>query len=115
MSLRFYFDQHVPGPVRSSLRRRGADILSTEEDGAKGEPDERLLERATELERVMVTNDEDFLVIASRWLAQGRHFAGMVRLRDQHLPYRKVVEDLSMLAEVYSPAEMIDRIEYLPL
>ncbi|MGD9891096.1 MAG: hypothetical protein AB7R89_03040 [Dehalococcoidia bacterium] len=53
--------------------------------------------------------------IASRWTASDRHFAGLVRRRDQHLPYGKLIEDLLMIAEVYSPEEMIDRIEYRPL
>jgi hypothetical protein len=115
VSLSFYFDQHVPGPVATGLRQRGIDVLTTEADGAKGQDDEVILERATLLSRVMVSNDDDFLGIASRWTASDRHFAGLVRLRDQHLPYGKLIEDLLIVAEVYSPEEMIDRIEYLPL
>jgi hypothetical protein len=115
VSVPYYFDQHVPGPVRNELRRRGVDILTAEEDAAKRTPDESLFERATSLGRVMVTNDDDFLVIAARWLAEGRHFSGLVRLRDQFVPYGKLIEDLLLIAEAYEPHEMVDRIEYLPL
>jgi predicted nuclease of predicted toxin-antitoxin system len=114
VSLPYCFDQHVPGPARDGLRLHGVDVLTTEEDAAKRTPDESLFERATRLGRVMVTNDEDFLVIASNWLAEGRHFSGLVRLRDQYIPYGKLIEDLLLIAEAYEPHEMDDRIEYLP-
>jgi predicted nuclease of predicted toxin-antitoxin system len=115
VTLAFYFDQHVPGPVAAELRRRGIDVLTTEADRTKGLPDEALLERATALNRIMVSNDDDFLVIAAQWRSSDRHFAGLIRLRDQRLPYGKLLEDLLMIAEVYSADEMVDRIEYLPL
>jgi hypothetical protein len=63
----------------------------------------------------MVTNDRDFLVITARWLRDGRQFAGLAFLNSQDIPYRKVIDDLLIIAEVYSADEMIDRIEYLPL
>ena len=44
-------------PIRSTrgLRRKGIDCLTAEEDGTKQLPDDLLLQRATELGRVMVS------------------------------------------------------------
>jgi hypothetical protein len=114
MSLAFYFDQHVPGPVARGLHRRGISVLTTEEDGNKTLDDELLLEHATALSRVLVSNDEDFRRIAARWRGEGRLFAGLVAITDQGTLHGKLIEDLLLVAEVYSPEEMVNRIEYLP-
>lgn len=115
MSLRFYFDQHVPGPIRSGLRRGGIDVITAEDDASKNLDDELLLARATSLGRIMVSNDRDFLAITARWMHEGRHFAGLAFLTAQDISYSKAIEDLTLIAEVYSGEEMVDRIEYLPL
>ena len=115
MSLAFYFDQHVPGPIAAGLRRRGVAVLTAEEDGRNAWEDEYLLERATELSRVMVTNDRDFLVITARWMDRGRMFAGLVYMTDQGIDYGKAIADLETVARVYTSEEVRDHIEYLPL
>jgi predicted nuclease of predicted toxin-antitoxin system len=114
MSLTFYFDQHIPGPVARGLRRRGISVLTADEDGNKALDDESLLERATALGQVLVSNDEDFRRIAARWRSEGRPFAGLVAVTDQGAPHGKLIEDLLLVAEVYSAEEMVNRIEYLP-
>ena len=81
----------------------------------KAAEDERLLERATELDRILVTNDEDFPVIATAWLATGRHFAGIVYMTRQQIPYGKAIDDLQLIAEGYSAHELANHVEYIPL
>lgn len=115
MSLSFYFDQHVPRPVASGPRRGGIDVVTAEADDRKGLDDELLLERATTLGRIMVSNDRDFLVITARWMRNGRHFAGLAFLTSQDIPYRKMIEDLMLVGEAYGAEEMVDHVEYLPL
>ena len=115
MSLRYYFDHHVQGPVAEGLRRRGIEVITAWEDGARQLPDESLLTRATELGCVLVTNDEDFTVIAAAWQALGRPFAGIVYMTRQAIPYGTLIEDLHLIAETYTPDEMLNRVEYLPL
>lgn len=115
MSLAFSFDQHVPGPVARGLRSRGIDVLTADEDGNRDLDDEMLLTRATLLGHVLVSNDEDFRRIVARWHVARRPFAEVVPLTRQHVAPGKLVEDLLVVAEVYSSAEMINRIEYIPL
>jgi predicted nuclease of predicted toxin-antitoxin system len=114
VSLGLYFDQHIQGPIAEGLRRQGIDVLTAEADGRKAAQDETLLERATALGRLLVTNDEDFTVIAASWQALGREFAGLVYITEQQIPYGRAIEDLRLIAEGYSAEEMISRIEYLP-
>ena len=115
MTLALYFDHHVQKRIAIELRRWGIDVLTAEQDRAAQHADVDLLARATELGRVFVSNDDDLLAITARWRGEGRHFAGLVYLTRQRLPYGKVIEGLNLIAEAYSVDEMLDRIEYLPL
>jgi predicted nuclease of predicted toxin-antitoxin system len=74
--LAFYFDHHVPGAITNGLERRGIDVLTAWDDGRARLPDESLLERATELNRILVTLDKGFHRLAKRWRMSGREFGG---------------------------------------
>jgi predicted nuclease of predicted toxin-antitoxin system len=115
MSLSFYFDHHMHAAIVAALRGRGIDCLTAAADGADRLRDEQLLERATHLGRVLVSNDEDHLVIASAWMLAGRDFSGVVYCRQDQLSIGDAVEDLQIIATVLSPSDMLNRIEYIPL
>lgn len=59
--MRLYMDVHVPYAVTTGLRLRGVDVLTAQEDGASELDDPALLDRATELGRVLYTQDDDLL------------------------------------------------------
>jgi predicted nuclease of predicted toxin-antitoxin system len=61
VSLKFYVDEHVPRAVTIGLRLRGVDVMTIQEDARRGLPDPAVLDRATELGRLLVTRDEDFI------------------------------------------------------
>ena len=61
MPLAFYMDVHVPSAVTLGLRRRGLDILTSQEDGTTRFDDDALLARATELGRALLSQDSDLL------------------------------------------------------
>ena len=65
MARAFYMDVHVPSAVTAGLRRRGVNVLTSQQDGTQESGDEALLERATELDRVLFTQDDDLLAIVS--------------------------------------------------
>lgn len=66
MSLGLYMDEQVPRQITTGLRLRGVDVLTIQEDNRTGVPDPILLNRATELSRVMFSRDQDFLIEANR-------------------------------------------------
>lgn len=115
MSVALYLDHNMHGPVINGLRPCGVDILTAREDGMDRAADERLLERATELGWVFVTQDEDFKRISARWLALGRDFAGLVHVPQRGMSIGKMIEDLETVARVMNADTMWNREEFLPL
>jgi hypothetical protein len=111
----FFFDQHVPGVVANGLRVRSVDDLTAWQDGSSTLEDESLLERVQTLSRVLVTQDEDFLVIASAWQRTGREFAGIVYAHQLRVGVGQFINDLEVIAKVSDPADLRNRVEHLPL
>jgi len=97
------------------LRRREVDALTAQTDDAGPLSDDVLLERATSLGRVLFTQDEDLLAEAEQRQRGGRPFAGVVYAHQLRVTIGQCVNDLESIAKVYEPADVADRIEYLPL
>jgi predicted nuclease of predicted toxin-antitoxin system len=72
-------DVHLPLAITEGLRRRGIDVVASQDDGTAFASDVELLERASRLGRLFVTQDRDFLGIAADWAKSGRAFAGICR------------------------------------
>jgi predicted nuclease of predicted toxin-antitoxin system len=115
MSERFYFDHHVEDAIVEGLRARGVDCLLTREEGRERARDEELLQRATDLGRIMVSSDEDMLVITARRLADGKHFAGLVHLKQLAMPVCEAIAQLELIAKASLPDEYLDRVLYMPM
>lgn len=115
MSLAYYFDHHVPAAIRDGLRQRGIDIVSAAEDGHAERPDDEILTRATSLGRLVFTQDEDFLVLASDWAATGRQHAGIVYGHQLLITIGQAIRDLELIAHIMEAHEMANLVEFLPL
>ena len=107
-----YMDVHVHGAVTKQLRTRGVDVLTVQEDHRREAEDDELLERARAL-RLIFTQDEDFLVLASAWQRSGWPFAGIAYGTRQRLIGR-YVDDLELIAKSTEPTEWKDSIIFLP-
>jgi hypothetical protein len=108
-------DAHVRGAVTRGLRQRGIDVLTAQEDDADDLDDPDLLDRATDLGRLLFTQDEDLLAEAARRQEQGMHFAGVVYAHQLKVPIGQCIEHLEIIALIGDPAEFTNRVEYLPL
>jgi hypothetical protein len=53
MSVGLYMDEHVPRAITEGLRLRGVDVLTAQEDNRRRASDSELLDRATELGRIL--------------------------------------------------------------
>jgi predicted nuclease of predicted toxin-antitoxin system len=115
VSVPLYMDHHVDAAITQGLRRRGIDVLTSRDDGTDTWDDEPLLRRATDLGRALFSQDDDFLAIAHRFLSSGRPFAGLIYGHQLDLSIGEVVRDLELIAQVYDPEDLRDRVEYLPL
>jgi len=107
-------DEHVRGQVTRALRSRGIDVLTAQEDGRVGISDPEVLQRATELGRVLFTQDTDFLVEGARRQLAGVLFRGIVFAR-QDVPVRTCIDDLELIVAACEAEEYENRVEYLPL
>jgi predicted nuclease of predicted toxin-antitoxin system len=115
VSLALYCDVHVRRAVTEGLRLRGVDVMTAQEDNADQLEDARLLDRASALGRVVFTQDEDFLREAQYRQKTGQEFVGLVYAHQLNVTTGQCVTDLELIAKVYEPEDIANRVEYLPL
>lgn len=115
MAVSFYADVHVPGPAIQQLRRRGVDVLAATEEKTQELPDHELLALAAALQRIMITQDIRFRLLAEDWQRTGRPFAGLVFAHQRRVSFGDLVMDLELIAKATDSAYWENRIEQLPL
>lgn len=115
MTLALYMDQHVNAAITEGLRRRGIDVLTVREDGFDRRTDADVLSRATELERVVFTQDVDSIVLADDWLATGRPFSGIAFAHQLKTTIGQAIADLEVVCRVLTAAEAANQLIRLPL
>ena len=108
-------DVHVPRAVTTALRLRSIDVLTAQEDGSAKLDDDLLLQRATELGRILISQDEDLLREGARRLREGEEFSGIVYAHQLRVTSGQMVEDLELIATATSKEEWSGRIAYLPI
>jgi Domain of unknown function (DUF5615) len=113
--LRLYMDVHVKAAITAGLRRRGLDVVTAQEDEGTRLEDVALLERATALQRVLFSQDDDLLAIARARQTMAVFFVGLIYGHQLAATMGKYVLDLEMICQVLNPEDMANRIEYLPL
>ncbi len=107
--IRFAADEHVRAAVVGGLRRSGVDAVTFQEAGRRAEADADQLDWATAKGRVVITHDEDFLVLA----ATGRMHAGIAFCRAEKYDVGGLLRALVALSENVSPAEMANSVRFL--
>jgi hypothetical protein len=112
--LAFLMDHQIHLAITEGLRRRGVDVLTAFEDGRAEAYDDELLQRATALSRIFVSQDQDLLRITREWQREGRGFAGVAFGIQEDLDIGGAIEYLELIAHVMSPDEMRNRVEFIP-
>ncbi len=115
MPLRLYMDQHVPRAITGQLRARGVDVVTAYEDGTSAIDDPLLVDRATELERVLFTREDDLLTEAALRQQTGRVFYGVIYAHQLRVTIGECIRDLEVLALAGEPSEVIGQVIFLPL
>jgi hypothetical protein len=115
VSLALYMDVHVPAPITRSLASRGVDVITAQEDGASRLPDNTLLDRASELGRIVFTRDEDFLAEATARQRRNVFFAGVIYAHQLRVTIGRCVKDLEIIATCGTPPELANTLLHLPL
>jgi len=115
MSAAYYMDVNVSMSITTGLRRRGIDVVTSQEDGTRSDDDEVVLTRATDLHRVLVSHDADLLTITRQWQTSGRHFEGLVFIPQRGSSIGQCVIDLELIASCCVPSELANQVIFLPL
>jgi Domain of unknown function (DUF5615) len=115
VALKLYMDVHVPAAITEGLARRHIDVLTSQDDGTREAEDAALLQRAMDLGRLLFSQDQDLLRIASRWQNAGRPFAGLAFTPQQGTSIGRCIEDLVLLAQCCTEDEVANQVIFLPL
>ncbi|HJZ92769.1 MAG TPA: DUF5615 family PIN-like protein [Gemmataceae bacterium] len=108
-TIRFHLDEHVAHAVADGLRRLGIDVTTTSNAGLLGADDDAQIAYGVSESRVIFTEDDDFLVLA----AQGVVHAGLAYCHQNTRSIGYVIRALELVWEIYEPAEMFNRIEFI--
>jgi predicted nuclease of predicted toxin-antitoxin system len=95
--------------IAAGLRRYGIDATTTQQVGLRTRDDEDHLAFIRAEGRVIVTDDADFLRIASK---TNDHPGIVFCMRSKHT-LGEIIQFLILVYEVYEPADMVGRVEFL--
>jgi uncharacterized protein with PIN domain len=106
--VKFYTDEHVAKAIARGLRQRGVDAITAAEANLLGAADEQHLMFALSQDRVMFTEDEDFLSLH----AAGIEHAGIVYAH-QRTSIGEIIRGLMLVYQVFDADEMRGHVEFL--
>ncbi len=108
-------DQHIPRAITVGLRLRGIDVITAFEDRANEMNDSELLNRASELGRVLFTQDDDLLAEAAKRQKNGILFQGIIYAHQLRTSIGACVNDLEIIVKAAEPDELVNAVIFLPL
>ncbi|MEK7397547.1 MAG: DUF5615 family PIN-like protein [Candidatus Poribacteria bacterium] len=111
-----YIDENIPEAITNGLRMRDVDVITTQDDGLSGELDITILDRAGELDRVLVTHDKHFLQESSKRMRKNIYFYGIIYVdKHKYLSNREYIDDLELIAKASDSTYFEERkVERLP-
>ena len=101
-------DEHIPSAVIVGLQRRGIDVLSTSQASLLGATDEQQLIFAAENQRVLITQDDDFLILH----AQGMTHSGIIFVQSGRA-IGTMVRGIHLITQVLTTEDMQNHVEFL--
>jgi predicted nuclease of predicted toxin-antitoxin system len=114
VSVRFLTDVHVRQSIIDALRANGIDVLTAQEAGLRLVADPVLLDEATRTERVLVTEDRDFLRESAGRLKDGRPFSTILRIKQRQSGDAACIRSLLFFSLAAEPHDLNNHILYLP-
>ena len=111
MALRFYFDTHVAKAAVTQLREKGIEVVRCEEIRMAEASDEEHLHYATENGYVMVSQDEDFIILHVRWQRAERSHAGIMKVSARYQGEAQISYVVRQIL-FYHQAERLAAVDY---
>ena len=93
-SIIFYIDDDVHGRAVRIARKKGVELITSNEAGNSGADDKVHFAYALECNYVLVTaNIKDFVPLFHEWLENGKEYPGMVVITSQHIKNAWLIAD----------------------
>jgi predicted nuclease of predicted toxin-antitoxin system len=108
-TIRFHLDEHVSHAVARGLQRLGIDVTTTTDAGMLGAGDPEQIAYGLVHGRVIFSEDDDFLALAST----GQPHAGLAYCHQRSRSIGQIIRALELIWEIYEPDEMANRIEFI--
>ena len=115
MTIALYMDENVPIAITKGLHQRDIDVLTAQEDNKVHTQDSIIVDRAIELNRVIFSQDRDFLILADRYQKTGIDFTDVIYAPQRSVTIGECVRDLEIIAKASDPQDLSNRVFYLPL
>ena len=115
--LRLLIDENVNHRILRGLKLRlpQLDYVLVTQIEMSGFPDLELLRWAAEENRIIITHDRETMIpYAKYFLKRGAPMAGVILVPEQ-MAIGRAINDLEMMLECHSPAELAGQIKYLPI
>ena len=106
--VKYYLDENIAKSVLKGLRRKGIDTVSVTDVGMRTKSDIEHIQKALELERVIVTFDKDFVILDS----DGVTHAGIAYFNSQKNGIGDMIKYLELLYQVMDAEDMFNHVEY---
>ena len=94
---------------------RGIDVTTAQDDSADNLADPAFLDRATILQRVLFTFDDDVLSEATRRQRERIAFPGVIYAHPLRISIGNCVNNLEMIAKAGEPEDLTNRVMFLPI
>ena len=107
--IKFHLDENVRSAISQGLRRRGVDVTTTPEQLLIGISDEAQLSFAISQQRVIFTQDTDFL----RMNQMNTNHCGIVYCSQGSKSIGEIIRGLILIYELLEPVDMLGRVEFL--
>ncbi|MEM8896280.1 MAG: DUF5615 family PIN-like protein, partial [Bacteroidota bacterium] len=114
-AISLFMDQHIPRAITNGLILREVDVITAYEDGSSAFEDPDLLDRATELGRVLFTFDDDLLAEAKKRQAKNIPFGGVVFAKPLKVSIGACIRDLEIISKAGEPEDLLNQVQFLPL
>ena len=115
MSVALYMDENVNGAITNGLRQRQVNVLTVQTDHRSGISDPEVLARATELQRVLFSQDDDLLAEAKSCQTLAVPFPGVIFARQSRVSIGTCIRDLELIAKLGEVSEFENQVLFLPL
>lgn len=108
MTLSFVADEHVKRVFITELRANGYDVAWTDGGYARGASDVEHLEHSREDDRVVLSNDSDFLRLHDEY-----DHAGIVLYDDQNMPVTEFIQGIKRIERFVPEEELRGNVVWL--